>query len=78
MRKVTIQDAEDSIDIELEDLENSLEDQGYGVLILPPGTHFFAFWSDDRSILLKGHEMRERIEKEGPKCGYVLHRAEEE
>lgn len=73
MPSVIISDDDNLIDIELEDLENSLEEQGYGVVILPPGVHFFAFWSNDRGILSKGHDMRERIEKEGPKCGYVLH-----
>ena len=73
MSKVRISSAEVKVDIDIEDIERSLKNQGYGVVILQPGIHYFAFWSLDRSILLKGHDMIRRIQQEGPKCGYALH-----
>lgn len=59
--------------VDVEDIQDSLENDGYGVVILPESEKFFCFWSEDRGILHEGHEIREIFEKRGVKCGYVLH-----
>jgi hypothetical protein len=59
----------DSGDFEctVEDIKTSLEAQDYGVVIIPPGMHFICFWSNNRNLLLKGHELIKN------RYGYCLH-----
>lgn len=74
MGLITLTDVNgDFFEAEVDDIQDFLEAVGYGVVILPDPVKFFCFWSGNREILKKGHEIREQFEKEKVECGYVLH-----
>lgn len=73
MKTIEMRDKEGyDVELNIEDIKDSLEAEGYGVVILPPGSKFFCFHSKDRDVLKRGHEIRQEVEDKKLSWGYVM------
>lgn len=67
--KITICKDGDEIEIDLEDLEAQLDEQGYHAIFLNRDLKYFEFHGKDRDVIKVGHELREKYEG---KFGYTI------